>query len=124
MGLAGGKPLSQKGCTKMQLKLLVGVGAMLTAAIASSGAASAAPDMSAIANSTCSYQQVVSALTAQSPDAANRLTSSPVATAWLQRLVASSPDQRQQMVADVQSLPALQQYAGLINQVAGSCNNY
>ena len=108
----------------MQLKLLVGVGAMLTAAFGGGGAASAAPDMSAIANSTCSYQQVVSALTAQSPDAANRLTSSPVATAWLQRRVASSPDQRQQMVADVQSLPALQQYAGLINQVAGSCNNY
>lgn len=124
MGLAGGKPLSQKGCTKMQLKLLVGVGAMLTAAIASSGAASAAPDMSAIANSTCSYQQVVAALTAQSPGAANKLTSNPVATAWLQRLVASSPDQRQQMIADVQGLPALQQYTGLINQVAGTCNNY
>lgn len=124
MGLAGGGSLSQKGCTKMQLKLLIGAGAMLAAAFTGGAAASAAPDMSAIANSTCSYQQVVAALTAQSPDAANRLTSSPVATAWLQRLVAASPDQRQQMVADVQSLPALQQYAGLINQVAGTCNNY
>lgn len=124
MGFTGGRPLSQKGCTTMQLKLLGGVGAILAAALAGSAAASAAPDMSAIANSTCSYQQVVSALTAQSPDAANRLTSSPVATAWLQRLVAAPPDQRQQMIADVQGLPAMQQYTGLINQVAGSCNNY
>ncbi len=106
------------------LKVLVSAGAVSAAMLAGAGAASAAPDFSGIANSTCTYPQVVAALSAQSPDAAQKLTASPVATAWLQRLVASGPAQRQQMLTDVQGLPALQQYTGLISQVASTCNNF
>ena len=103
---------------------MFGSGCVLLSLIAGGGIAAAAPDVNAIANSTCTYAQVMAALTAQSPDAANQLSSNPAATAWLQRLVASPPDQRQQMIAQVQSLPALQQYNGLISQVAHTCNNY
>ena len=105
-------------------RLMFGSGCVLLSLIAGGGIAAAAPDVNAIANSTCTYAQVMAALTAQSPDAANQLSASPVATAWLQRLVASPPDQRQQMIAQVQRMPALQQYTGLISQVTNTCNNY
>ena len=105
-------------------RLTIGFGGLLLSLVVGGGIASAAPDVNAIVNSTCTYPQVMAALNAQSPDAANQLSSNPAATAWLQRLVASPPDQRQQMIAQVQSLPALQQYNGLISQVAHTCNNY
>ena len=107
-----------------KLSFLVGLGVVSAAMLAGGGTASAAPDLSAIANSTCSYPQVVAALNAQSPAAAQRLAASPMATSWLQQLVASPPDKRQQMLGDVQGLPALQQYTGLIAQVGTTCSNY
>lgn len=92
--------------------------------IAGAGTAAAAPDTSAIVNSQCTYPQVIAALNAQDPGAAAELTSSPLATGWLQSLVAAGPAQRQQMITQVQGLPRLQPYTGLINQVAYSCANY
>ena len=105
-------------------RLIFGSGGVLLSLIAGGGIASAAPDVNAIANSTCTYPQVMAALNAQAPDAANQLSASPMASAWLQRLVASPPDQRQQMVAQLQRMPALQQYTGLISQVTSTCSSY
>ncbi len=105
-------------------RLIVGSGALLLSLVNGGGIASAAPDVSAIVNSTCSYPQVMAALNAQSPDVANQISASPVATGWLQNLVASPPRQRQVMVAQVQFNPAFQPYTGLIAQVADTCNNY
>jgi hemophore-related protein len=117
--------VGEKGGAQMQstVKLLVGV-AGVSAAMLAGGTASAAPDLSGIAYSTCTYPQVIAALNAQSPDAAQKLEANPMATGWLQRLIASPPDQRQQMIASVQNLPALQQYTGLIAQVSNTCNNF
>jgi hemophore-related protein len=117
--------VGEKGGAQMQstVKLLVGIGAV-SAAMLAGGTASAAPDLSGIAYSTCTYPQVIAALNAQSPDAAQKLAANPVATSWLQQLIASPPEKRQQMIAGVQNLPALQQYTGLISQVANTCNNY
>jgi hemophore-related protein len=109
---------------RLTTSLIFGSGGLLLSLVAGGGIASAVPDVSSIVNSTCTYPQVMAALNAQSPDAANQLSASPAATAWLQRLVGSPPDQRQQMVAQVQRLPALQQYTGLISQVVNTCNNY
>ena len=108
---------------KSTVKLFAGVGAVAAVMLAG-GTASAAPDLSGIVYSTCTYPQVIAALNAQSPDAAQKLEANPMATGWLQRLIASPPDQRQQMIASVQNLPALQQYSGLIAQVANTCNNF
>lgn len=91
---------------------------------AGAGIASASPDVNLIINSTCTYPQVMAALNAQSPESANQLNSNPAATAWLQQLVASPPPQRQVMVQSLQGVPAVQQYTGIINSVAGSCNSY
>ncbi len=88
------------------------------------GIASATPDTSAIVNSTCTYPQVMAALNDQSPETANELNANPIASGWLQNLVAAPPDQRAQMVEQVQGIPGLQSYLGVIYQVAGSCNRY
>lgn len=105
-------------------RLIVGSGGLLLSLVAGGGIASAAPDVNEIVNSTCSYPQVMAALNAQSPDVANQISASSLATGWLQNLVASPPRQRQVMVAQVQFNPAFQPYTGLIDQVANTCNNY
>jgi hemophore-related protein len=105
-------------------KLMVVSAGLAFSLSAGAGIASAEPDSSAIVNSTCTYPQVMAALTAQSPDVANELNASPLAVGWLQGLVAAPPDQRQQMVQQVQGTPELQPYMPVISQVAHTCNNY
>jgi hemophore-related protein len=91
---------------------------------AGGGIASARPDVEAIVNSTCTYPQVMAALNVQSPDAANKITSNPMANGWLQSLIAAPPEQRRTMLQQAQGVPEVQQNAGLINQVTNTCNNY
>jgi hemophore-related protein len=105
-------------------RLAAGCCGLALSLIAGGGIASAVPDVTPIINSTCTYPQVMAALNAESPDAANQVSSNPIANAWLQQLIASPPEGRRQMVQQAQGVPALQQYTGLIFQVAGTCNNY
>jgi hemophore-related protein len=91
---------------------------------AGAGVASATPDASAIINSTCTYPQVTAALNDQSPETANELYANPLAVGWLQGLVAAPPDQRAQMIQQVQGFPGMQQYMPVIFQVANTCNRY
>jgi hemophore-related protein len=105
-------------------KLVVAFAGLALSLSAGAGIASASPDASAIVNSTCTYPQVMAALNDQSPETANELNANPLAVGWLQGLVAAPPDQRAQMVQQVQSSPALQPYMPVIYQVANTCNNY
>jgi hemophore-related protein len=109
-------------------RLLAAVGALALLLIPGAGVASADPDLSPVINSTCNYSQVVSALNAQSPPAAAALSTSPTAQAVLRGFLASSPDQRQQIVEELeskpQSQPYFQQYVGAVLQVANTCNNF
>lgn len=86
--------------------------------------ASAQPNVSDIVNSTCTYPQVMAALSDQNPGVASELNANPMTVAWLQGLVAAPPNQRAQMVQQVQGIPRLQPYIPVIFQVAGSCNRY
>ena len=86
----------------MTNRLIVGCSGLMLALIASSGIASAQPDVTAIANSTCTYPQVMAAINAQNAAAANQLSTSPFVTSWLQRLIASPPDGRRAMIAQAQ----------------------
>jgi hemophore-related protein len=104
-------------------KMAVGFGAIALSLTAGAGIAAADP-VDSIVNTTCSYPQVVSALNAQDPGAAAQFNSSPMAQGYLSRFLAAGPDQRRKMAAQVQGIPQAQQYFGLIEQVAGSCNNY
>jgi hemophore-related protein len=120
VGVCDGRWTGMPSLTKM---FVVSCGLALSM-MAGGGIASAEPDVSPIINSTCTYPQVMGALKAQNPDVANQITSNPLANAWLQQLIASPPDGRRAMVKQAQGVPAVQQYSGLIYQVAGTCNNY
>jgi hypothetical protein len=80
------------------MKLVVASGGMALSLTAGAGIASAEPDVSPIINSTCTYPQVMAALGDQSPELADQLSTTPAANAWLQGLIAASPDQRRIMV--------------------------
>jgi hemophore-related protein len=108
----------------LRMRMAAGLGGLAVALAAGSGIASAAPGDEAIVNSTCTYPQVIAALTAQDPAAANQVTSSPIATGWIQNLVAAPPAKRQQLIDQVRGVPQVAQNVGLISQVANSCNNY
>ena len=107
--------------TKLVVTACAGLALSLSAG---AGVASATPDASAIINSTCTYPQVTAALDDQSPETANELTANPLAAGWLQGLVGAPPDQRAQMIQQVQGIPALQSYMPVIFQVADTCNDY
>jgi hemophore-related protein len=108
----------------LTMRLVAGSCGLALSLLAGGGIASAEPDVTPIINSTCTYPQVINALTAEDPAAAQQVTSNPMATAWLQQLVASGPDGRRKMVKQAQAVPAVQQYTGLISQVAATCNNF
>jgi hemophore-related protein len=105
-------------------RLVVAAAGLALSLSAGAGIASATPDASAIINSTCTYPQVTAALNDQSPETANELYANPLAVGWLQGLVGAPPDQRAQMIQQVQGIPSLQPYMPVIFQVAKTCNNY
>ena len=110
-------------------RLAVVVAGLALPLTAGASVASADPDLGPVINTTCTYSQVVSALNAQTPAAAAQLNSSPSAQAALRGFLDSSPDQRQQILQELEGkYPQTQQYiplyAGFAVQVATTCNNY
>ncbi len=101
------------GCGGVALSLTMGV-----------GIASAAPDLSPLIDTTCSYPQVVAALSAQSPEAANEFNAQPIAQSMLSSFIASPADQRQQIAQQVLATPVEQQYPLDVQKVASTCKNY
>jgi hemophore-related protein len=104
-------------------KLAAAVGGLTFALTAGTGIASADP-MDGVINTTCNYGQVMAALNATDPGAAAQFNQSPAAQGYLRQFLASSPPRRAQMAQQLQAMPQAGQYVGLIEQVAGICNNY
>jgi hemophore-related protein len=104
-------------------KFAAAIGAMGLALSAATGIASASPD-DAVVNTTCSYPQVIAALDATNPGAAAQFHASPQAQGYLQQFLASAPPQRAAMVAQLRIIPGAAQYIGVVESVAGVCNNY
>jgi hemophore-related protein len=105
-------------------RLAVAVGGLALSLTAGAGVASADPDLGPIVNTTCTYPQVMSAVNAQNPTAAQYINSSPENQSGLRQFLASPHDQRLQMAQQMESAPGTQQYFGLIQQVFNACNNY
>ena len=110
--------------TRSLIRLAAAGGGLALSLVAGAGIASADPAMDAAINTTCSYPQVVAALNAQSPAAAAKFNSSPMAQGWLRSFLASPPPQRAQMAQQAEGMPGAAQYIALIDQIATSCNNY
>ena len=105
-------------------KLAVAVGGLALSLTAAAGVASADPDLGPIVNTTCNYQQLMSALNAQDPAAAAQFNESPAGGSFLRQFLASPPNQRMRTAQMIQSQPGAQQYFGLIQQVFSTCNNF
>lgn len=88
------------------------------------GVASAQPDLGAIINTTCTYDQVIAALDDQHPDLAVQFAQQRGGQQAVRSFLASSPQQRQATVAFLQGNPTAQAYFVPILDVANSCNNY
>jgi hemophore-related protein len=108
----------------MLSRTLVAAAGLALALSAGTGIASATPDVTAVVNTTCTYDQVIAALNAHSPAEGAEFTSSPIAVNWLQSFLGSPVDQRQQMIQQVQSVPGAQAYTALVVQVANTCKNF
>jgi hemophore-related protein len=104
-------------------RLAAAVGGLTLALTAAAGVASADP-MDPVINTTCNYGQVMAALNATDPGAAAQFNQSPVAQGYLRQFLAAPPPRRAQMAAQLQAMPSAAQYVGLVQQVAGICNNY
>ena len=105
-------------------RLALAVGGLALSLTAGAGVASADPALDPIVNTTCSYMQVMSALNAQNPVAAEQFSAYPANESFLRQFLASPPDQRLQTAQLMQSTPGAQQNFGLIQQVFNTCNNF
>ncbi|OBA64483.1 hypothetical protein A5647_02065 [Mycobacterium sp. 1100029.7] len=82
------------------------------------------PDDDRIVNTTCSFPQFVATLNAENTRAAQQFAITPAAQSWVGSYLASSPDQRRQMLRRAKSLPEAQQYIDTVLRVVNSCNEY
>jgi hemophore-related protein len=104
-------------------KLAAAVGGVAFALTAGSGIASADP-LDPVINTTCNYGQVMAALNATDPAAAQQMNASPIALSYLRQFLASPPPKRLQMAQQIQAMPQAAPYFNDVLSVAGSCNNY
>jgi hemophore-related protein len=112
---------------KMLLSLLTIMCGSIAVSIASGlGTASAQADLTALINTTCSYDQLVAALSTEAPDLARQLNAYPMAQARLQQFLALPVDEREQMAQSALATnPQLQQQNGeVLVQVTSTCGNY
>ena len=108
---------------RLKAKVLVASGGLLLSMAAGAGTASA-QDLGPLLNTTCTYPQVIGALTAQNPAAADQLAASPSTVAILQQYLVSGPTERQQMLSRLQTIPGADQYIGVLLGVAATCNGF
>lgn len=110
----------------LTITLAGAVGGAVLLLTGADGAASADPDPNeeSIVNTTCTYPQVVAALNATDPGAAQQFATTPAAQSWLGSYLASPPDQRRQMLRQAQSAPQGQQYSATVIRVINTCNNF
>lgn len=102
------------------IRMAVVVGGLALSLTAGAGIASAGPNLDSAVNTTCSYPQVMAALTAQDP----RANDSPVAQSMLRQFLAAPTAQRQRMAEAIVAQPANQQYLGLLQTTFDTCNNF
>jgi hemophore-related protein len=111
--------------TKLSLSKVAAVaGGVAVALSAAAGLASAAPDLGPAINSTCTYDQWVAALHAESPGPASAFDAQPMSQSYLQQFFAGGPADRQRLANMFLSLPGADQNVPVMRQAFNSCNKY
>lgn len=109
---------------KLWTRLATAACGLAVSLTAGAGIASADPDLNPIVNSTCTYEQAITALNAQYPETASEFNASTMAQGFLHQFVDAPPDQRVQMAQQIQGMPGAQPYLETMNKVAKICNKY
>jgi hemophore-related protein len=104
--------------------LAVGVSCLALSLSAGAGIASAVPDIGPMVNTTCTYDQAMRAVHAENPMAAQYLDQSPPNLQFLQTFMASSPDQRVNLLRQIQNNPGADQAFPIFKQMMTDCKNY
>jgi hemophore-related protein len=105
-------------------RLTVAIGGLALSLASGAGVASAQPDFEPMINTTCTYDQAMAAVHAENPMAAQYLDSSPPNLEFLRVFVGSSPDQRRNLISQVQNNPGAAEAFPIIQQMFASCSNY
>ena len=117
---------------------LVIIGLTLSIWPGSTATAAADPADNALVQTTCSYDQLHSALSAEAPDLAQQLDEYPQAQAKIREMLALPVDQRSQRIRqrlaqnpdwqakldEKRATPDGQQKLAIMDRVAATCHNY
>jgi hemophore-related protein len=105
-------------------RLTAAVGGLALSVTAGAGVASAQPDFGPMVNTTCTYDQAMAAVHAENPMAAQYLDASPPNLEFLRVFLASSPDQRMNLIDQVKNNPGAAEAFPIIQQMFASCHKY
>ncbi|WP_006245910.1 hemophore-related protein [Mycolicibacterium tusciae] len=108
----------------MLTRLAAGVGGLALSVTAAAGVASAQPNIDAMVNSTCTYDQAIAAVNAENPTAAKYLNASPANLEFVRVFLSSSADQRVSLLNQVKNNPGIDQAIPVFSQMMTSCVNY
>lgn len=104
--------------------LAVAVGGLAVTLTAGIGVASAQPNLDAMVNSTCTYDQAIAAVNAENPTAAQYLAQSPPNQEFVRVFLSSSKDQRISLLNQIKNNPGIDQAIPVFTQMMTSCVNY
>lgn len=105
-------------------RLAAAVGGLALVSTAGAGIASAAPDYGPMIHTTCTYDQAMRAVHAENPMAARYLDQSPPNQQFLQQYLASTPDQRVNLLHAIEHSQGAQRALPVFQQMMTDCVNY
>ncbi|MDT5150292.1 MAG: hypothetical protein QOI01_2025 [Mycobacterium sp.] len=105
-------------------KLAVAGGGLALSLTAGVGLASAQPDYGPMVNSTCTYEQAMTAVHTENPTAAQYLDQSPPNQKFLQVFLGSSRDQRVNLLNQIKNNQGADQALPVFQQMLTSCTKY
>jgi hemophore-related protein len=104
--------------------LAVAIGGLALSLTAGAGQAAAQPDYGPMVNSTCTYEQAMTAVHTENPLAAQYLDQSPPNQQFLQVFLGSSRDQRVNLLNQIKNNQGADQALPVFQQMLTSCTKY
>ncbi len=108
----------------LSTKLAVVAGGISLALSAGAGLASAVPDYGPMLDSTCSYDQAITALRTENPMAVQYMDKYPANYQFIQVFLGSSRDQRVNLLDQIKNNPGAAQALPVFQQMLTSCTKY
>ncbi|BBX04082.1 hemophore-related protein [Mycolicibacterium moriokaense] len=105
-------------------RLAVAASGLALSVTAGAGIAAAQPNIDAMVNSTCTYDQAIRAVNAENPMAAQYLAQSPPNQEFVRVFLSSSKDQRISLLNQIKNNPGIDQAIPVFTQMMTSCVNY